>query len=567
MIAKSPLGPRSMQGRFRVGLALAALLWVGAFALSCGRPAPAERPKLLLFIVVDQLRADAVSLHPSRFGPNGFRYLMDHGLWYLNARHRHATTLTSVGHAALFTGADAARHGISGNDWYDETTGERVYCLEDPAEHILGQKNGPHEGTSPRNLTSTTIGDEIAHASGGTSRVFGVSMKDRGAILAAGRSGKAFWYWSPTGDFVTSSFYYPSVPEWVARWNSGGPAARFAGRSWDLLNAPSPCTAAEADDRPAEKPPKAFGRTFPHALPKDASTALFSVLETTPFGDELTLDFVLTLLEAEKIGQGASLDVLGLSLTATDYIGHAFGPDSLEYEDQVRRVDALLANLFAAIDQKIGLSKTLIVLTADHGVDLIPEFRQTERFPAGRLYPDAMRDRLNLELQKKFRAEKLVLGFYNPCFFLDLGKVRKLGLNREAVEDAAAEVLRSEPGVALAVTRTALMSGRVPATPMFAMIQAAFHPERSGSVTFVPRQGWYLYPEPDRFAATHGTPYEYDIHVPLFIAGPGIRSGVVGRGVSPQDLAVTIASYLGTAAPTGATGFPLTEVFEPKNGR
>ena len=561
MNAKTKSAQRITTKQIFTWMALAAFLWIGVFAVSCRRPESAVRPKLLLFIVVDQLRADAVSLHPERFGPAGFRYLMDHGLWYVNARYRHATTLTAVGHAVLFTGADAAQHGIPGNDWYDEATGGHVYCFEDPAERILGQKNGPHEGTSPRNLTSTTIGDEIVRASGGTSRVFGVSLKDRGAIMAAGRSGKGFWYWAPSGEFVTSSFYYSDVPDWVARWNGVRPSAQYAGRSWDLLKPRSTYTSGQADDRPAEKPPLTLGRTFPHALPKDVSKDLFSVLETTPFGDELTLDFIFTLLDAERIGQGSALDVLGLSLTATDYIGHAFGPDSLEYEDQVLRVDALLAKLFVAVDRKIGLSNTLIVLTADHGVDLIPEIRQADRFPAGRLYPDAMRGRLNEALRKKFRAESLCLGFYNPCFFLDEGKIRRLGLDREAVEDAAAEALRAEPGVAWAVTRTAFMLGRVPHSPIFSMLQAAFHPRRSGGVTIVPNQGWYLYPEPDRYAAMHGTPYDYDIHVPLFIAGPGIRSGVVGRAVCPQDLAVTVASFLGTAAPTGSSGFPLTEVF------
>jgi predicted AlkP superfamily pyrophosphatase or phosphodiesterase len=554
---------RTIINRIPAWVALFAILLSVAVTVSCQKSASALRPKLLLFIVIDQLRADAVALHKGKFGPNGFRYLMDNGLWYVNARHRHATTLTAVGHAVLFTGADAAQNGIPANDWFDPVTGDHVYCLEDPASKILGHENGVHEGASPRNLTSTTVADEVVRASGGTSRAFGVSLKDRGAILAAGRLGKAFWYWAPTGEFVTSSFYYPAYPDWVSRWNADRPAARLAGRSWDLLMDRSMYLAGQADDRPAEKPPLDLGRTFPHPLPKDAAGPLFDVLDTTPFGDELTLDFVLTLLEAEKVGRGPSPDVLGISFTATDYIGHAFGPDSLEYEDQVRRVDGLLARLFTAVDKAVGLSNTIIVLTADHGVDLIPEVRQAERFPAGRFHMAEVQARLSDALRKKFKTtEDLVRGFYNPCFFLATDKIRKLGLSQAAVEEAASEVLRTEPGVAYAVTRSTLIAGAVPDIPVMHMLQASFHPERSGHVFLIQRQGWFLLNEPTHYAAMHGSAYEYDIHVPLFVAGPGIRAGVVGRSVSPQDLAVTLASYLGIAAPTGSTGVPLAEVFE-----
>jgi hypothetical protein len=560
--------PRIRRGRifkFPAWIILFGLLSAGLYLTSCQKAASGIRPKLLLFLVIDQLRAGAVALHKDTFGPDGFRYLMDNGLWYVNARHRHATTLTAVGHAVLFTGADAAQNGIPANDWFDPVTGDHVYCLEDAASTILGHENRGHDGTSPRNLTSSTIADEIVRASGGASRAFGVSLKDRGAITAAGRFGKAFWYWAPAGEFVTSSFYYTAYPEWVVRWNGGRPAARYAGRSWDLLADPASYIAGSADDRPAEKPPGDLGRIFPHPLPKDTSGPLFDVLDSTPFGDDLTLDFVLTLLDAEKLGRGPSPDVLGVSFTSTDYIGHAFGPDSLEYEDQLRRVDRLLARLLAAVDQSVGLANTVVVLTADHGVDLIPETRIAERFPAGRFHPADVQARLSDALKKKFRtAEDLVRGFYNPCFFLATDKIRRLGLNQAAVEDAAAEILRAEPGVAYAVTRSALVAGAVPDIPVMRMLQASFHPERSGHVFLVQRQGWFLLNEPTSYAAMHGSPYEYDIHVPLFVAGPGIRAGVVGRSVSPQDLAVTLAAYFGVDAPTGSTGVPLWDVLEPE---
>lgn len=506
--------------------------------------------RLAVAIVIDQLPAEMISRLEDRFGKGGFKYLIDNGVWYKNARYPYVTTLTAVGHATLFTGATPTDHGIVGNSWLDPQTGESVKV------------------TDPSILTATTIGDELVLAFDRQSRVFGVSIKDRGAILPAGYLGKAFWYNQENGEFRTSDYYYTnsSLPQWLTAWNKLKKADQYKNKSWELLREKSTYIHHNSDDRPEEKfynEPNHRTGVFPHSLAAYQDKAYYNQLCFTPFADELTADFACHLLKEEKLGQGEYTDMLIVSLSMSDYIGHTYGPESLEYEDNLLHVDATLAKLFKAIDQAVGLNRTLIVLAGDHGGDIIPEYRTRLGMPGGRIDPADIETAINQALQKKYNTrEDFVFGLRNPSIYLDPRVVEKLKLDMAEVERVAAEAVMTVKGIALAVTRTDMLRGNAPDTPMANRLKIVFHPKRSGNILIYQDSSWLLYAVHNQDAAMHGSPYSYDNHVPVFFSGPGIPRKVVYRAVSPLDIAVTVALKLGIEAPSASSGTVMTEVFE-----
>lgn len=547
---------RIRSGIGRIALSLA--------ALCCGvclQPVAAAQPDLVLLVVVDQVRGDMPERLRERFGPEGFRRLMDGGTRYGSARYQHANTVTCAGHATLATGGNAPQHGIAANDWFDTGTQRMVNCVEDDRYTETGLPPGSGSGHSPHYLTSSTFGDELVLASGGRSRVFAVSIKDRGAIMLGGKFGKAYWYSKSTGGFVSSTYYLEQYPQWVGRWNDDRQADRYSGTSWALLHEQSTYSAGERDDRAYERPPGGLGRTFPHSLPQADRQALYADLPFTPMGDELTLAFVEALVAAEQPGRRGSTDVLAVSFSASDYIGHAFGPNSLEAEDNLLRLDRTLARLFRLIDRSVGLDRTLIVLSSDHGMAPEPEYLAELGIEAGRLGATRLMDRVNAAVAARFATgERLAPLFRGSGVYLDLEVLAKLGLDVAAVEGAVADELSRLPGLAFALTRTDLLAGNIPRTPEARRVAAAFHPRRSGNVFLVQEAFWYLDLEPDGNAATHGSPYAYDTLVPLMFAGPGIAQRVIYRAVAPRDLAPTISACLGIPPPSGSVGVPLREV-------
>jgi predicted AlkP superfamily pyrophosphatase or phosphodiesterase len=521
----------------------------------------AQKPSLVLWLTVDQLRGDM----PSRYVPaddqGGFHLLRTRGLNYTNAHYRHATTFTAVGHAALFTGGHTAEHGIAGNDWHNVETGKRVYCVQDDRHPLIGAQPAEGAGRSPANLTSSTIGDEMVWASGGRSRVFAISGKDRGAVIPAGHLGKAFWYSNVTGEFVTSTYYYPQYPVWATEWNKRKSADPYLLQTWSLKDDVDSYLHRDDDDRPCEKGHKYLKRTFPHAMKTEKMADFYGAMRYTPFVDEMTLAFAREVVKQEKLGAGPSPDLLAVSLSALDYIGHNWGPESLEAEDHVRRVDAMLGEFLRFIDQAVGLEKTLIILSSDHGMDEIPECRQTMGFDAGRHFPERILKCLNDAMRTRFKIDRdLVVAFWNPSFYLDTASIASLGLDQQAVEKAVAEEIMRMPGFALAATRSDMLAGRVMDTPVTRRLTLSFHPKRSGHVLAIASPFWYLYSDPLEHAAMHGSPYSYDTFVPMLLCGPGIAPAVVDRAVAPESLAVTVARYLGIKPPSGSTEPPLPEV-------
>jgi predicted AlkP superfamily pyrophosphatase or phosphodiesterase len=304
-----------------------------------------------------------------------------------------------------------------------------------------------------------------------------------------------------------------------------------------------------------------LGKTFPHPLLAKSDAVFLSAFRNTPFLDELTATFARELVAKEKIGEGAATDYLAISFSATDYVGHAYGPNSMEAEDNLLRLDATLAQLLSAIEERVGLSHTVIVLSADHGVDDIPEQRRALGFAADRFRPEPLRAQMNAALRQRLGvAEDLVQAFVPPGFYLDATKLAALRLNPETVEAALAEELRRVPGVAHALTRSDLLTGRIARTALLEKVQRAFHPRRSGDVVIVQEQFWYLYPDADSYAAMHGSPYSYDTFVPVIFCAPGVPPCTVQTPAAPGDIPATLAAILGIAAPSGCVGNVLTNV-------
>lgn len=534
------------------------ILVVSLFFSACTSQAgaPAEKNpkiKLVLTIVIDQFRAGMIARHQHRLRTGGFNYLIQNGAWYKEAYYPYCTTLTAVGHASIYTGATPTGHGIIGNYWIDKQNGTVIKSIE---------------GACPERLTGTTIGDELVLASGSRSRVFSVSLKDRGAILPGGFLGKAFWYNIKNGEFQTSAYYYSKekLPVWLSQWNTQKNANKFKQRDWTLLDPnTNNYVFADDDDRQEEKTYNTpFNRSavFPHSLKSYQGEEYYSQLRYTPFVDRLTMEFAQHLVREEQVGQKGHLDMLAVSFSATDYIGHAYGPNSLEYEDNLLQLDETLARLFNFIDAFIGLDHTLIVLTSDHGVDLIPEYRQRLHMPAGRVNTQDFKTSIDWTLQKKYNTtQPFFLGFRNPSIYLNLQTIASLGLDIREVESEAARVVNNIEGIAAAVTRTDLLHGRVADSPSMKRLKAAFHPKRSGNILVYQEPFYFLYHVHDQDSSMHGAPYSYDTHVPLFISFKTIKPQVIYRRVSPLDIVSTLSHFLNTAAPSANSGTPLYEAF------
>jgi predicted AlkP superfamily pyrophosphatase or phosphodiesterase len=561
-------------------------MWLAALAvLATGFVADAtaqerSKPKLILQITVDQLRGDFLARYYDRLGEEGFRYLLDTGTVYSNAHHRHANTETIVGHTTLATGADPSVHGMVGNVWLDRATGELTYNVEDFRYPLLSagagvdkkseidptQKTARSNGRSPSRILVSTFSDELTLIQGGDSKVFGISVKDRGAISMAGHTGKAFWFSKKSGEFITSRFYYDQMPEWVADWNAGKPADKYAGTSWKLLHDQSTYLFGKADDRPYETALAGYGRTFPHPFGDREGKYFTTLLTISPVGDELTLDFAKALIQNEGLGRDDKPDYLSISFSSTDYVGHLFGPSSLESEDNILQLDRTLAELFSFVDSQVGLDKTLIVLSADHGGPEAPGYLQELGFEADYIDPKTWDKTGAIEtLKKRFGiGEELITTYFHPYVYLNREVIAKKGLDQAEVEDWVVDELSRFDGVALAVSSSALNSGKVPDTPLVQSILRNYDPNRSGDI--------YVVFQPNRFindfggltvAATHGSPWRYDTYVPIIFAGMGISAQKISRPVETIDIAPTLSLLVGAKPPSGSTGSPLLEVLHP----
>jgi len=557
----------------------------GLCLLPLGAPGGAARtpadppPRLVLQITVDQLRGDLPRRYLDRFGEGGLRYLLESGVRYDNAHHGHANTETVVGHATLATGADPATHGMVANVWFDHAERTLHYNVEDARHRLLTanasvdqgseidptQKAARTDGRSPAALLVSTFSDELALFTAGRAKIFGVSIKDRGAIALAGHAGKAFWFSKAAGAFVTSSYYYEAYPDWVNAWNAARPADAWADTSWELMNASDTYVYGDRDDRAYETDLPGWGRTFPHPYGAADSKYYTTFLTVSPAGDELTLQFAQELIDREQLGQDDVPDYLSVSFSSTDYVGHLFGPSSLESEDNLLRLDRTLAKLLAHVDRTVGLERTLVVLSADHGAVEAPPYMNELGIEARYMDFGALDRAPAIQaLKRRFGiGAELIETYFHPYLYLDREVIAERGLDPAEVERAVAAELEKFDGITLALGRSDLLAQRIPATAEARRVLRNHHPERSGDIYVVLDPNWFVNDfDGLTVATTHGSPWRYDTYVPIAFAGLGLQPRVVRREVETVDVAATLTLLLGTKFPSGCSGRPLEEVFE-----
>jgi len=497
------------------------------------RNQPRTPPKLVVVVIVDQLRYDYLTRFRSEY-TGGFDRLLKNGAVFTNAYLQHFPTVTAVGHATSLTGATPSFSGIVGNDWFDRESGRQVASVSDPKVTVLG---GRGAGMSPSRLLVSTVGDELKIAArGGTPRVIGISFKDRAAILSAGRmADAAYWFDSASGNFASSTFYFTDLPEWVKQFNSKRSVDGFLGAEWKT----------------------AAGKVLTK-LPAAAGTRYYDAMERSPFGTRLVLSFAQRAIEAETLGSRPSTDLLAVSLSSTDLVGHSFGPDSPEVHDLNVQTDRLLGQFLQFLDKRLRTGTVLVVLTADHGVAPLPEVQAGRRMPGGRLAASALRKAVETALSGQFGEGKWVLYNSEGSFWLNRAAIQEKKLDAAAVEDCAARALAGQPHVSRVYTRTQLLRGQYGDDMVSRRVANSFHPARSADVTTVLEPYW-IYGAKD---AGHGSPYSYDTHLPLIFMGSGIKRGYYDETVAINDLAPTLAAILDVSPPTGSTGRVLYEMLE-----
>lgn len=517
--------------------------------------AATKPPALVLLIAVDQMRADYLDRFGEQF-EGGFRTLMEQGAVFTDAHQAHAITATAPGHASMLSGLYPSRHGIIDNDWWDRDLQRTERAAADPEVTVVGldpESDASGPAGSPRQFQGSSLAGWM-RASDPRSQAVSLSRKERAAVLMAPEAEHVYWFhWS--GRFVTSTYYRDELPEWVRRFNDTDWLSDFAGSSWTLLYAEALYAASRPDEYPGEARLRGFGNEFPHQLPSDRR-ALGNIITTTPFMDWATLEIGREAVTGLQLGADDAPDLLAISLSTTDAVGHAFGPYSREMQDHLLRLDLELAGFFEFIDQTVGLDRVLIALTADHGVAALPEYSRSRGQAAERLDVGAVLNALDKHIASIFGEGRWFSGYSYGWLHLNRDLCRQLGADEDAVLAAAETYLKSLPQVAATFSRADLDVDHPPQTELEARVHRSYYPSRAGDIYIIhaPFSIWQT-----GAATNHQSPYYYDSHVPLILAGPGVRPGRYDGNVGVVDLGPTLAALLGVPAPDGLDGRVLRE--------
>ena len=545
---------RSLAARQCLALALVAALTL--YTIPASASAYNAHPKLVVVVVIDQFRADYLERYRDQFPDGGFRLFLDHGANFTDCNYDYANTRTAPGHATLFTGAYSDGHGIAANEWWDPKKKKMVTSVEDDATELVGiptdqaanqkaDQKRDKGGASPHNLLADTLGDELKLATQGKSRVFSVSLKDRASVLPGGFSADgAYWIDPKSGTWITSTYYRPDLPKWAQDFNSSNRAAKYWDRDWKNNNGD-------------------VLRSTTHRKGKDGSDAgFYEVIGSTPFANEYELEFAKELIVYENLGAGQATDLVAISLSPNDILGHQVGPDSPEMAAMALALDRELADFFAFLGHQVGLANTWIALSADHGVSALPDAAKKLRIPAANLDAKNIDAKINTALTSKFSPGHAAsyIKFDYPVAWLDEDAFNAAHIKERDAESSVGEALK-QAGLRGYFTKSQLAEGEVPDTALGKKFLHSYSPEGS----------WYVMgiPEPYTVGSAKGTdhasPYTYDTHVPLAFYGLLFRPGTYRTHAEPVDLAATLASLLGINAPTHAVGRVLTEALAPSS--
>jgi arylsulfatase A-like enzyme len=507
-------------------------------------------PKLIVVIVIDQFRGDYLERYHDKFGEGGFRLLLEHGANFTECNYDYANTRTAPGHATLFTGAYSDGHGIAANEWWDPKRKRMVTSVEDDDTKLVGittdaPGGGSKLGASPHNLLADTLGDELKLATHGQARVFSISLKDRAAVLPGGFAADAAYWIDPKGGaWITSTYYRPELPKWAQDFNASNRAAKYWGRDWKDNNGE-------------------IWRSTAHRQGKDGSDAgFYEVIGSTPFANEYELEFAKELVIEENLSDGQATDLLAISLSANDILGHQVGPDSPQMAAMALGLDRELADFFNFLGHQVGLANVWIALSADHGVSPLPDAAKKLRIPAANGNAGKLEAQINQALTLKFspRHAASYIRLDYPVAWLDQDAFRAASIKEREAETAVGEALE-QAGLRGYFTKSQLAEGDVPPTALGRKFLHSYSPEAS----------WYVLgvPEPYTVGPANGTdhasPYTYDTHVPLAFYGLPFRTGTYRTHAEPIDLAATLASLLGINAPTHSVGRVLTEALTSRH--
>jgi predicted AlkP superfamily pyrophosphatase or phosphodiesterase len=576
---------RRMHRRIVLVLFLTFSLLLGSVTFAQRRTEPSiqKRPRLVLLIVVDQFRYDYLERFGDLFVANGFQRLLRDGASWTQSNYDHMPTYTAPGHGTMMTGAYPAESGIIGNEWLDRASGKRVTSVSDETVKVLG--GGPNElASSPSRLITSTVGDELRLATNDRAKVIGISVKDRSAILPAGRhANAAYWFSATSGNMVSSTYYENQLPSWVTTFNATRSADKYFGAKWERLLPENEYVKRAGPDSPSWETVSSSGDTnaFPHTITGGATSAgqaFYWALDYSPFMNDILLSFAQQTIVNEQLGQDDDTDVLTVSFSANDYVGHRYGPYSQEVMDVTLRTDRQIATLLDFVDTRVGLSNTLIAMTADHGVSPIPEHAAALGLGGARLKATDLFAVIRKAISAKYNPQgkspdpsadyllKYNEGgtmqdyFMNGNLYFNYDALRRDGVSVEEFSQVVVAAALTMPGVARAFSRTQLLRGATSITdPIERRVLHGFYPSRSGDVVVVPEPFKYL---GDTITATHGSVYSYDTHVPTIIMGTGVKPGQYFEAATPADIAPTLSALLRITPPSNSTGRVLIEALK-----
>ena len=519
-----------------------------------------SKPKLVVGIVVDQMRYDYLTRFWDHYGEGGFKRMVGEGFNCKNTHFNYTPTYTGPGHASVYTGTTPAMHGIISNSWYDKTTNKAVYCAGDDDVNSVGAE-GQVGQMSPHRMHVTTITDQLRLHTQLRGKVIAVALKDRGAVLPGGHTANgAYWFHGyGEGNWITSTYYTEKLPNWVSQYNSSDAVEQYK-KSWKPFHNISQYKESGPDNTAYES---AFNGepapVFPHNLPAlwDANDG-YEILKFSPYGNTITTDFAIAALRGEDLGKDEDTDFLAISYSSTDYIGHKFGVNSKEVQDAYIWLDRDLENLFNTLDSEVGRGAYTVFLTSDHGAVHVPAFLTDQKIPSGYTSSSGLLTQLNSFLRLRYGNTELIENISNNQIFLNRDLIKNLDMDLAKVQEEIALETLAYPSVYQVYTAHQMMANAyTEGVPR--LLQNGFHQKRSGDVLFVYDPGTVIYP---RTGSTHGTPLPYDTHVPLIFMGNGIKKGESSTRTHISDIAPTVSSLLGMAFPNGTTGRPIEAVLD-----